>query len=388
MGFLQEAVRWWDHWLKGRDTGIMDEPMIRAWMLESQPPKSHYAHRPGRWVAERAWPAAAVGERRLPLGDGTLGGARPKQATFRMRSPETTGIAAGSWCPFGSPGDMPTDQNEDDGRSIAFETAPLARRLELFGTPEVVLDLACDRKQANIAVRLSDVAPDGAASRISYGVLNLSHRGGPARPKPLIPGRRTRVRLRLNDLGQAVPKGHRLRLSVSAAYWPMIWPSPEPVTLTLFAGRGAALLLPVRRPQAADRRLKSFPGPVTAPEKEVAEGEAPPRMNEISRDVATGRQVELSVRHSGSLRFPHGVETEASGSYRLEISPDDPNSAVCESSWTTRQEKGRWRVRVETRTRLTSDPRAFHLDAEMVAYSGGSVVSRRRWKSRISRNHL
>ena len=388
MGFLQEALRWWDHWLKDRDSGIMDEPMIRAWMQECQPPKSIYAHRPGRWIAEPAWPAASVTQRSLSLGEGTLGGARPKPATFTMRSPETTGIAAGSWCPFGSPGDMPTDQNEDDGRSIRFETVPLTRRLELFGTPEVVLDLASNRKQANIAVRLSDVAPDGAATRISYGILNLSHRHGSARPVSLVPGRRTRVRLRLNDLGQAVPKGHRLRLSVSTAYWPMIWPSPEPVTLTLFAGRGAALLLPVRRPRAADRRLKPFPGPVTAPEKDVAEGEPGPRVNEIARDVASGRQVELSVRHSGKLSFPHGVETEVSGSYRLEISPDDPNSAVCESAWTTRQEKGRWKVRVETRTRLTSDPKAFHLDAEMAAFSADRRVSRRRWKVRIPRKHL
>ncbi len=110
---------------------------------------------------------------------------------------------------------MPVDQNEDDGRSVCFETRPLARRIELFGTPEVILDLASDRKQATIAVRLSDVAPDGAATRITYGILNLSHRGGHERPKPLVPGRRVRVRLRLNDLGQAIPKGHRLRVSIS-----------------------------------------------------------------------------------------------------------------------------------------------------------------------------
>src|SRR5690606_38978645 len=34
IGFLQETIRWWDHWLKGLDTGIMDEPMLRAYMLD------------------------------------------------------------------------------------------------------------------------------------------------------------------------------------------------------------------------------------------------------------------------------------------------------------------------------------------------------------------
>lgn len=386
IGFLQEAVRWWDHWLKDRDTGIMDEPMIRAWMQESEPPKPVYRHRPGRWIAERGWSSPSVAPKRFPLGDGTLG-PRPKRAKFSMRSPETTGAAAGAWCPFGSPGDMPVDQNEDDGRSICFETEPLKRRIELFGTPEVILDLASDREQATIAVRLSDVAPGGAATRITYGILNLSHRDGHARPKPMAPGRRTRVRVRLNDLGQAIPKGHRLRLAISTAYWPIVWPSPEPVTLTVFAGRGGALHLPVRRPQAIDQRLKAFGEPVTAPEKDVIEAGIGNRRNDVTRDVATGRQTEISVR-GGTARFPHGVTTSITGTHRLEILPEDPNSAVCETSRTTCQEKGRWKVRTETRTRLTSDPRSFHLDAEMTAYSGDRKVSRRRWRKRIPRKCL
>lgn len=388
IGFLQESLRWWDHWLKDRRTGIMDEPMIRAWMQESQPPKAAYAHRPGRWIAERSWPSSSARMRRLALGDGTLGAARPKPARNSMRSPETTGIAAGTWCPFGYEADMPTDQREDDGRSICFETAPLSRRLELFGTPEIVLDLASDRPQAAIAVRLSDVTPDGAATRITYGLLNLSHRDGHARPKALVPGRRTRIRMRLNDLGQAVPKGHRLRLAISAAYWPMAWPSPAPVTLTLFAGADAALFLPERRPQAADRRLKPFPGPESAPDREVVEGAARSRRIEVIRDQSTGRETHISHRHRGAWRFPHGVETDSAGIECFEIQPDDPNSAVCESAWTSRQEKGSWKVQVETRTRLTSDPRFFHLDAEMAAYSGGRTVSLRRWKVRIPRKHL
>jgi hypothetical protein len=386
IGFLQEATRWWDHWLKDRDTGIMDEPMIRAWMQESEPPKPVYRHRPGRWIAERGWPSSSVAPKRFALGDGTLG-PRPKRAKFSVRSPETTGAAAGAWCPFGSPGDMPVDQNEDDGRSICFETEPLKRRIELFGTPEVILDLASDVKQATIAVRLSDVAPDGAATRITYGILNLSHRDGHARPKPMAPGRRTRVRVRLNDLGQAIPKGHRLRLAISTAYWPIIWPSPEPVTLTVIAGRGAALLLPVRTPQAIDRRLRPFAEPVTAPEKDVGEERIGERRNEVTRDVATGRQTETSTR-GGLSRFPHGATTSVAGTHRLEIMPDDPNSAVCETSWTTRQARGRWKVRTETRTRLTSDPRLFHLDAEMTAFSGERQVSRRRWRKRIPRKYL
>ena len=59
IGFLEESLRWWDHWLKGIDTGIMDEPMLRAWMQDYTPPAPHHRDWPGRWVAEPCWPPAA-----------------------------------------------------------------------------------------------------------------------------------------------------------------------------------------------------------------------------------------------------------------------------------------------------------------------------------------
>ncbi len=83
IGFLQECIRWWDHWLKDTDTGIMDEPMLRLWTQDSTPPAVYYAQRPGRWVSEATWPsharpaaqAHALGphalERGRPAGDAT-----------------------------------------------------------------------------------------------------------------------------------------------------------------------------------------------------------------------------------------------------------------------------------------------------------------------------
>ena len=53
-------MRWWDHWLKGIDTGIMDEPMYRVWMLEPKAPKPWYPEHPGRWVAEDVWPCPRI----------------------------------------------------------------------------------------------------------------------------------------------------------------------------------------------------------------------------------------------------------------------------------------------------------------------------------------
>ena len=69
IGFLQEMLRWWDYWLKGIDTGVMDEPMLRAWMTDSMRPASHHETLPGRWVAEPSWPSPRITPRRLFLTD-------------------------------------------------------------------------------------------------------------------------------------------------------------------------------------------------------------------------------------------------------------------------------------------------------------------------------
>ena len=176
-----------------------------------------------------------------------------------IRSPQTTGLAAGEWCIFGIPGEFPRDQRDDDAKSLTFDSGPLGERLEILGAPVANLELAADRPDAFVAVRLNDVAPDGTSMRVSYGVLNLTHRSGHEHPEPLEPGARYTVRVRLNDVAHAFGAGHRIRVAVSSSYWPIVWPSPEPFTLSLFAGasfrRGRRN--PKTRPWRRSRRRKA-----------------------------------------------------------------------------------------------------------------------------------
>ena len=83
IGFLQEMLRWWDHWLKGKPTGVMDEPMLRAWMTASHQPASHHETLPGRWVAEPAWPPRGRKPHRLFLADSGLALAERAACTAR-----------------------------------------------------------------------------------------------------------------------------------------------------------------------------------------------------------------------------------------------------------------------------------------------------------------
>ena len=225
IGFLQEMLRWWDHWLKGIDTGVMDEPMLRAWMTESVRPATHHEVLPGRWVAEPSWPSPGITPRRLFLTDEGLRDASAPLTARAVCSPQTVGKCAGNWVPFGQGHDQAGDQQEDDVRSLVFETPPLDAPIEILGAAIVTLDIASDRPLANLAVRLCDVHPSGESLRVSYGVLNLTHRDGHEQPAPLVPGERYRVRIQLNDAGSVFPAGHRVRLALSTAYWPMIWPS-------------------------------------------------------------------------------------------------------------------------------------------------------------------
>ena len=238
-------------------------------------------------------------------------------------------MAGGEWCPYGTGGDgpeFPGDQRFDDGASICFETAPLTERLEILGAPVVELELAVDRPNAFVAVRLNDVKPDGAVARATYGVLNLTHRDSHETPEPMTPGERTRVRVQLNDAAYAFLPGHRIRLSVSTTYWPLIWPSPEIVTLTLYGGAGT-LALPVRPIGDGEPTLVPFAAPEQGPAMPATQLDQARTSNTVSRDVATGR-VEVVAERGGGLCGSTSMASPPGGATRANVSPS-PRATRC-----------------------------------------------------------
>src|SRR5262249_15077851 len=159
-------------------------------------------------------------------------------------SPQTVGMCcSGNWVPFGRGRDQAGDQQDDDMRSLVFETPPLDRPMEILGAPVLTLEVASDRPIANLVARLCDVHPSGESLRASYGVHTLAHRNSHEKPARLARGERYRVRIKLNEAGWVSPAGHRVRLALSTAYWPTIWPAPKKATLKIFAG---PLDLPLR----------------------------------------------------------------------------------------------------------------------------------------------
>ncbi|MDQ0792366.1 CocE/NonD family hydrolase [Streptomyces sp. B1I3] len=400
IGYLQEVVRWWDHWLKGVDNGIMDGPMLSAWMQESVPPSTSYEERPGRWVGEPAWPSPHVRQVAHPLRDRTVvlppgphTGQEPAQMpparVHTVQSPLSVGQFAGKWASYNAPPDLPYDQREEDGGSLVFDTPPLTERMEILGAPSVELEVSSSRPVAQVAARLSDVAPDGRATRVTYGVLNLTCRDGKETSERLEPGRRYRATLQLNGVAQAFPPGHRIRLSLSTSYWPLAWPAPEPVLLTVYE-EGCALHLPVR---PADEPDNLPPSPFGEPE-----GCEPPAVTrlseseerwEVSRDLIHYRSALDIVKDRGLNRYEeNGIEVGLRACERYTCVADDFGSVSGESAWTMKFRREGWDVRVETRTVLTSDKEDFTVSATLDGYEGDRRVFSRTWNEKVPREAL
>jgi hypothetical protein len=280
---------------------------------------------------------------------------------------------------------MPIDQRGEDGNGLVYDAEPLTDRLEILGAPVVTLELAADRRCALVAVRLNDVAPDGASTRVSYGLLNLTHRDSHENPTALEPGRRYTVRVRLNDIAHAFPPGHRIRVAVTNQYFPLALTSPEPTTLTVYPP--GALELPVRPPRAEDARLPPFGPPLTAKGLPATEHEPAGRWRAVEHDLATGTTT-LRVRRSRGRYRLHDIDlTYGSGCrHRFSIRAGDPTSLRQSSAWRISFERGDWRIRIATELALAVTRENLLVAATLEAFEGDRRVFSRVWDKTIARD--
>ncbi|WP_394889972.1 CocE/NonD family hydrolase [Mesorhizobium sp. AaZ16] len=389
IGFLQECLRWWDYWLKDKDTGIMQEPMLRSWMLDWAEPAAHYDVRPGHWVADPSWPSLHVTSRVFQLGTGRLSEQALPQATLEISSPETVGIAGGEWSPYGMGGlgpEMPLDQRWDDGGSLIFDSERLTEATPILGASVVDLEITCDKPTAMLAARLSDVSPSGEVTRVTYGLLNLSHRSSHEDLQPMEAGKSYRIRLAMNEVGYTFPPGHRIRLSVSTAYWPIAFPAPERATLMLQA-EASRLHLPIRMPQPSDAELAAFDAPEGSPPIETTVLKSGNVERFVRMDVLP-KHVTLTVkRDDGSVRLdPIGAVVGLKEHKIYTVAENDPTTARTEVY--CRYELGReaWQTAVEGRTVMTTTQSTFHLQIDFNAFEKGERIFERSWSKKIPRD--
>jgi len=385
IGFLQECLRWWDKWLKGRETGIMDEPMLRAWLLDSVPPSTFYHQRHGRWISESCWPSPDTKLRTYQLDEYRLVDESETVADhiLTLQSPLSNGLFAGKWCSYSATPDLPHDQREEDGGALVFTTAPLTETLEILGAPVLKLELSADRPVAMIAVRLSDMRPDNKVTRVTYGLLNLTHRDSHSSPSPLAPGKRYLVSVQLNDVAQKLPQGHRIRIAISSSYFPLAWPPPRSTQLKIYTVN-SSLILPVRAPKEESVDFLEAEASPSNLQHQLVEGHHNWRViRELDKDIST---LEV-INDNGLYQLEEiGLTVQRKTEEWYSYQGDDFNSAKGETLWVRSFKRDDWQIKTITRTVLRCDENCFYLDAELDAYEGDRRIYSKNWNRRIKRN--
>ncbi|UDL91863.1 CocE/NonD family hydrolase [Mesorhizobium sp. PAMC28654] len=386
IGYLQEALRWWRHWLGGEETGIMDEPLYRVWITGEERPQPFYLPDHAGYWAEDAWPSPRIERRVLHLNAAGLSGEAVPGATLSVQSPATAGRDCGRWGGYGgSCPDMPIDQRREDGMALCFDTLPLDDDLTLLGAPELDLLVTVDQPHVNLAARLCDVYPDGTSALMTYGVLNLSHRDSHEHPTPCPVGTPFRARLKLNDFGRTVPKGHRIRLALANQHWPILWPQPKLSTLSVATG-DSTVLLPVRPSSPRDRDVRFEPAETAPPVPTTTLDDGFDRRI-VTEDVGSGIQtIALSSDHGRRRYDDRAITVSSANSDTMSIQPDDPLSAKLVTEYRWAIASGDADTEAMAVTELTADETHFNLSWRLEARERGKLVHSASATRRIRRD--
>lgn len=388
IGFLQEALRWWDRWLKEVPNGAENDPAYRVYRLDSEAPDASAKHRAGTWVAEAAWPSARVKREVLHLG--LAPGALPRAPGYlshiegevraEIATPQHLGMHTGEFFPMGLNAEMPGDQAGDDAMSVCFDGPTLEVPLDLIGAARLSLRLTSDAPLGFVVARLCDVGPDGASVRIAHGMLNLCHRGGMENPAPLLPGQAVEVAFDIDQMAYRLAPGHHLRLALSNSYWPFVWPSPQAGKLMLTAGR---LDLPVHQGAEAEWAPPAAEHASPWKHKMLRGGKT---TRKIESDLITGK-VALVIRDDlgDTENLSHGLQAGETMTELWEVHPDDPLSARAVHTWEQRLSRGDWRVRTEVHAEMTASASRLRLQARLTAYEGEERIFERLFDEEVPR---
>jgi len=187
---------------------------MRRWF----PPDPTLGQIPGEWRSEKTWPPQDQKVQAFYLEpDHSLGNQSPStSAVHSLKYIPSIGVDVG-WEAF----DLQPDQRPVDAFSLVYDSTPIETENAILGTPEIQLRASATAPLANWFARLSDVAPDGSVTLITIGGLNGAQRESMANSQDLEPGKIYSLRLPMRFTSWIFPMGHRIRVSISNAQWPM-----------------------------------------------------------------------------------------------------------------------------------------------------------------------
>lgn len=376
-----EAVRWWDRWLKGKETGVRNDPRLVIFHRGGHAPDAGMTMTPGRWLAGD-WPIPGTTWKKLfPAANGRLQeqpGSASADALFYVPS---YGISTGLW--WGEPtGDM----RPDDAGGLVYDSDVLREKLEIIGLPRVRLRVKADAPLAHWAARLEDIFPDGRVALVTGGLLNGSQRRSRLQPEPLARGETYDLGFELHLTTWTFQTGHRVRLSVSNSLFPMIWPTPYLMTTTLVTGVEAThielplvqtgrLGAPAFRP--AEKRE------VRTDAQDLGSDVWPQGTNEWKRDTARGL---ITYTWSGKSRYEiRDRRFEATEKNVYETNESEPAKSRFLGEDSDRIELPGRTIDVLTSVDIRSDARDFHATFVRRILENGRLVRKREWQETIPR---
>lgn len=391
MSFLEEGVRWWDHWLKGVDNDVMDGPMVQAWMEDSMAPSCKQPVSEGHWIGVNSWPTDDVKPKPLFMTYGKLQESpMDEEEIVMLKTPQNHGLLAGEWMGAGVLGESPCDQRIDNGMSMMFDGDPLVEPLEIFGYPRFEVELSSDKANAMLYASVCDVSPDGAVTRVSYGVMNLTHLEGHDKVVPLEPGKKVKAFVNLDCCGHKFAAGHRIRLSLATTFWPMFWNMPEDATLALDLSTAKCILPVFVGESCKGPNMEPKCAPLT-PTTWLSEGHVD---RTVSYDILTDTWTCITdgvggVFGEGVYRFDEiDVTVEHNLKRELTLSNKDPLSARYTIYQKMKVGREGWWIDADIVVTQTADKEYFYLTGEMDVTENEVPAFNQKWDRKIKRNGM
>lgn len=378
----RERLRWFDQWLKGRDTGLTREPPAALFIREFTRPEPLLLGENGAFRSESEWPPARSTMTPFyfqaggglgptpPSGRGTGAG---DTHVFDPRTGASTGFHGGG--PFNDNWAMPLDQRAEEGLCLVYSGKPLEADLEVTGWPVARLHVRSTARVTAFCVKLCDVAPDGTSVLVTKGWLNSAYRGSFSEPRPLVPGRPCALDVKLLSCAWRFRRGHRVRVLVSSADILNIWPTPEACENTVYCcpGRASAILLPVtpaRTPALPPPALGNSAAPL--PERAAV---TPPTLEIVDDRLRGTRTVHHAVRYGAHMGNEAWYTVNAGDPARVEARATGDVTVICEGT----------RVRTEAETLTTSDARRFRHEVTVRVTVDGRKRFEKSWSARVAR---
>jgi putative CocE/NonD family hydrolase len=387
--FLAEVIRFFEHWLAGADNGVMDEPPLSIYVRRYDPPDARRTMQGGMWRHEAEWPLARGVESVLHfVPDGALR-ADASADTDEVVLPynptvgTTFGLFGGSSAVLVQPG----DQRLEDAWSLSWTSPPVEAATEILGSGSVALRVSATASVATVVARLIDVAPDGAAALVTKGVLNLTHRSSHAEPTPIEPGRWYDVDVFLESTSWTFEPGHAIRVALTGADYPLLWPSPFPYDLHVAVGGDAPsrLMLPVVPPTDAP-----LPAPALAPSAPTTElpGFAlEPASWRVTRDLTRGT-VEVELATNNGTRLADGTLYHPRGHATTSVNESNPADASIVGTSSLALESATGTVEARARGEIRSDAATLHVTVNLDVLVDGATFHSRRWSRSVPRRLL